>query len=148
MRISIGGLVLSRWRQPSGVKRKKITPTKSQNRKSEKGPPSNGLSSLEMSALRAFCYVGEMTGSQNQFVLIKASKNRGGEWSPDDYDVRDGHGKVVGRIMRHPQASKDQPWLWTIVAREIPPSVHNHGYSATREQAMADFKTRWAATTA
>ena len=97
---------------------------------------------------RAFCYVGEMTGSLDQFVLIKASKNRGGEWSPDDYDVRDGHGKVVGRIMRHPQASKDQPWLWTIVAREIPPSVHNHGYSATREQAMADFKTRWAATTA
>jgi len=41
--------------------------------------------------------------------------------------------------------AKDQPWFWTITAREIPPSVHNRGYSATREQAMADFKTRWAA---
>jgi hypothetical protein len=28
-------------------------------------------------------------------------------------------------------------------AREIPPPVHNRGYSATREQAMADFKARW-----
>jgi hypothetical protein len=50
--------------------------------------------------------------------------------------------------MLHPQAPKDLPWFWTITAREIPPSVYNRGYSATREQAMADFKTRWAATTA
>jgi hypothetical protein len=28
-------------------------------------------------------------------------------------------------------------------AREIPPSIHNRGYSATREQAMADFKKQW-----
>ena len=66
----------------------------------------------------------------------------------DDYDVHDSHGKIVGRIMLHPQAPKNQPWFWTIVAREILPSVHNRGYSMTREQAMADFKTRWAATTA
>jgi len=87
-----------------------------------------------------------MPGSLNQFVLIKASKSRGSEWSPDDYDVRDSHGKVVGRIMLHPQTPKDQPWFWTITAREIPPSAHNRGYSATREHAMADFKTRWSAT--
>jgi hypothetical protein len=89
-----------------------------------------------------------MMGLLNQFVLVKARKSRGGDWwSPDDYDVRDSHGKVVGRIMLHPQAPKDQPWFWTITAREIPPSIHNRGYSATREQAMADFKMRWAATT-
>ena len=77
----------------------------------------------------------------SQFVLVSARKNRGAEhWSEDDYDVRDAHGKVVGRIMRHPQVAKDKPWFWTIVAREIPPSVHNHGYAATREDAMADFK--------
>jgi hypothetical protein len=87
-----------------------------------------------------------MTGSLGQLVLIQARKSRGGEWSPDDYDVRDGHGKVVGRIMRHPQAPKDQPWFWTITAREITASIHNSGYSVTREQAMADFKMRWAAT--
>jgi hypothetical protein len=29
------------------------------------------------------------------FVLVSARKSRGGEWwSPDDYDVRDSHGKV------------------------------------------------------
>jgi hypothetical protein len=39
-------------------------------------------------------------------TLVSASKSRGGEWSPDDYDVRDKAGRVVGRIMRHPQARK------------------------------------------
>jgi hypothetical protein len=73
-----------------------------------------------------------MMGSLNQFVLVKARKSRGGDhWSPDDYDVRNSHGKGVGRIMHHPQAPKHQPWFWTIMAREIPPSVHNHGYSAS-----------------
>ena len=62
-----------------------------------------------------------------------------------DYDVRlgDGSGPVVGRIMRHPQASKGRPWLWTITARKQPPSVYNHGYAASREQAMRYFKARY-----
>jgi len=43
-----------------------------------------------------------------------------------------------------------QQSLWFIqngfpTAREIPPSVHNREYAATREQAMTDFKTRWVA---
>jgi hypothetical protein len=85
-----------------------------------------------------------MTGSLNQFVLVKARKSRGGDhWSPDDYDVRDSHGKVVGRIMLHPQAPEAQPWFWTITAREQPPSVYNRGYAASREQAMRYFKTRY-----
>jgi hypothetical protein len=80
-----------------------------------------------------------MTGSLDQFVLIKASKSRGGVWSDDDYLVRDrARNVVVGRIMLHPQAPKDLPWFWTITAREIPPSVYNRGYSATREQAIED----------
>jgi hypothetical protein len=92
--------------------------------------------------------LADMMGLLNQFVLIKARKSRGDEWwSPDDYDVRDSHSKVVGRIMHHPQAPKDLPWFWTITARGIPPSVHNRGYSVTREPAMVDFKMRWAATT-
>jgi hypothetical protein len=62
------------------------------------------------------------------------------------YIVRDrARNVVVGRIMLHPQAPKDLPWFWTITARQVPPSVHNHGYAATREQAMADFKARWLA---
>jgi hypothetical protein len=88
-----------------------------------------------------------MTGSLNQFVLVKARKSRGGDhWSPDDYDVRDSHGKVVGRIMLHPQAPEAQPWFWTITAREQPSSVYNHGYAVSREQAMRYFKARWLTT--
>src|SRR5262249_5223057 len=67
-----------------------------------------------------------MTGSLDQFVLIRASKSPGGEWSHDDYDVRDSLGKV-GRIMRHSQARKGRPWFWTITAREMSPSVHFTG---------------------
>jgi hypothetical protein len=84
-----------------------------------------------------------MTGPLDQFVLIKASKSRGGVWADDDYYVRDQAHNVVGRITLHPQAPKDKPWFWTITTRRIPPSVHNRGYSATREQAMADFKAQW-----
>jgi len=36
-----------------------------------------------------------------------------------------------------------EPWFWTITSMEKPPSVYNKGYSATLEQAMADFKKQW-----
>jgi hypothetical protein len=82
----------------------------------------------------------------HRLLLVKASGSRGDEWStPDDYDVCNRAGKVLGRIMRHPQAPDIHPWLWTITAGEIPSSVHNHGYSGTRDQAMTDLKARWAA---
>jgi hypothetical protein len=50
------------------------------------------------------------------------------------------------RILLHLQASIDRPRFCTITAREIPPTIQNRGFSATREKAMADFKARWAAT--
>jgi hypothetical protein len=56
----------------------------------------------------------------HRLVVVKASESRGGEWStPDDYDVCNRAGKVLGRIMRHPQAPDIHPWLWTITAGEI-----------------------------
>jgi hypothetical protein len=51
----------------------------------------------------------------------------------------------MGRVMLHPQAPHRHPWFWTITAVEFPSSVYNKGYSATREEAMADFKARWLA---
>src|SRR5262245_6946070 len=84
-----------------------------------------------------------------QLFLVSGRKSRGADhWDKNDYDVRlgDGSGPVVGRIMRHPQTPEGQPWFWTITAREQPPSVYNHGYAASREQAMRYFKARWAPT--
>jgi hypothetical protein len=83
---------------------------------------------------------------ETKLVLVSARKSRGADhWDKDDYDVRlgDGNGPVVGRIMRHPQASEGKPWCWTITAREQPPSVYNHGYAASREQAMRYFQARY-----
>jgi hypothetical protein len=84
--------------------------------------------------------------NDTKLVLVSARKSRGADfWDKYDYDVRlgDGSGLVVGRIMRHPQAPEAQPWFWTITAREQPPSVYNHGYAASREQAMRYFKARY-----
>lgn len=77
-------------------------------------------------------------------LLVPANKSRGGgHWRDDDYDVRNGDGRVIGRIMKHPQAKAEEPWLWTIIERRARPSTADHGYAATRGQAMADFKVRW-----
>jgi hypothetical protein len=81
-----------------------------------------------------------------KLVLVSARKSRGRDhWAKDDYDVRlgDKSGPVVGRVMRDPQAPEAQPWFWTITAREQPPSVYNHGYATSREQAMRYFKARY-----
>jgi hypothetical protein len=34
-------------------------------------------------------------------------------------------------------------WFWTITAATIRGTIHSRGYSATREQAMQDFKAQW-----
>ena len=81
-----------------------------------------------------------------QLVLVSARKSRGADhWDKDDYDVRlgDASGKVIGRIFRQPRAPMEQPWFWTITAREQQPSVYNRGYAASREQAVRYFKARY-----
>jgi hypothetical protein len=77
------------------------------------------------------------------FTLVRASKSRpSGEWSDDDYDVRYDN-RVIGRIFLHPQVPVGRPWFWSITAGEARSSIFNKGYSASREQAMADFKAQW-----
>jgi hypothetical protein len=80
-----------------------------------------------------------------QLVLVRASKSRGGgDWSDDDYDVRLGNtkGQVIGRIFFAPQSPPDRPWFWTITAR-FPQQPTERGYAATREQAMTAFRRAW-----
>ncbi|MFZ3251918.1 MAG: hypothetical protein WA214_23865 [Pseudolabrys sp.] len=43
-----------------------------------------------------------------------------------------------GRVFSRP----DSAWFWTITAHGREPSIYDRGYSATREQAMADFKAQ------
>jgi hypothetical protein len=74
-------------------------------------------------------------------TLKRASKSRpSGTWSDDDYDVFDGD-RHIGRIMWAHAASRETPWFWTITA-QFPNTMHDRGYAATREAAMARFKAR------
>ncbi len=45
--------------------------------------------------------------------------------------------------MRHPQAPKERPWFWTIIAR-VPQHPRDRGaYAASHEDATAAFKAAW-----
>ncbi|MGB9060064.1 MAG: hypothetical protein WCC50_16255 [Pseudolabrys sp.] len=80
-------------------------------------------------------------------ILKHANKNRLGavEWGPNDFDVCVSD-RCIGRIFLSAQAPQGRPWFWTITASEYQPMIHSRGYSATREQAMADFKAQWLGT--
>jgi hypothetical protein len=81
-----------------------------------------------------------------KFTLISARRYYADmSWGGEDYVVLDRKGQLVGRIILHAQRPKDRRWLWAITAPKQPPSVHNQGYSATREHAMADFNAQWVA---
>jgi len=58
------------------------------------------------------------------------------------------HGFIFGWQQMQSEAITADMWssiAKKMAGRETPPSVHNCGYSASREQAMTDFKARWLA---
>ena len=74
-------------------------------------------------------------------ILKHANKNRLGaiDWGTNDFDVCVSD-RCIGRIFLAPQSPPDHSWMWTITARDYPRTIYSRGYSATREQAMAEFK--------
>jgi hypothetical protein len=76
----------------------------------------------------------------NSLILKETAFVSGG----NDYTILDGD-RAIGRIFLSPASPPDRNWFWTITAVDFKPSMHNHGYSETREQAMADFKAQWLA---
>ena len=77
-------------------------------------------------------------------ILKHANKNRLGaiDWGTNDFDVCVSD-RCIGRIFLAPRSPPDRSWMWTITARDYPRTIHSRGYSATREQAMAEFKKQW-----
>jgi hypothetical protein len=60
---------------------------------------------------------------------------------PDEsYTVFDGN-RCVGHIMHTHQSPEGKPWFWTVFVRS-PHDIHDRGYAATREEAMADLEVR------
>ena len=74
------------------------------------------------------------------FTLVRSNKNRGG--GDDDFDLRDSE-RVIGRIVRHPQAPREAPWFRVITAEGRKTSLADRGYAATCEDAVVQFKTQW-----
>jgi hypothetical protein len=75
-------------------------------------------------------------------ILKKTARYYDMHWSDNDYVVLNDD-RRVGRIFLSPQSPPDCNWMWTITAMDYPRTIHSRGYSATREQAMADFKAQW-----
>jgi hypothetical protein len=59
-----------------------------------------------------------------------------------DFDVL-AKGEVVGRIFKVNAAPVGSPWMWTLAFGYHRDRAPNHGYTATREAAMAAFAKSW-----
>jgi len=80
---------------------------------------------------------------KDYLILKRASASRlSGQWNDDDFDVL-ANGEVVGRIFKVNAAPVGSPWMWTLAFGYHRDRAPNHGYTATREAAMAAFAKSW-----
>ena len=93
------------------------------------------------------CGPSVLVSKMTELVLKKIAKHFGdAPWleKENDYLVLNDAGRIIGRIVIRTRSPKGRPWVWTITAREQPPSFsNNQGYSETREQAVKDFKAQY-----
>jgi hypothetical protein len=76
-------------------------------------------------------------------ILKRAALSRpSGEWNDDDYDVL-ADGAVVGRIFNSAASPVGTSWMWTLAFGQHEDRTPTHGYTATREAAMAAFAKSW-----
>ena len=76
--------------------------------------------------------------------FVRANKSRPfGQWSEDDYDVRDDarDGPVIGRIYKLSVAPTGNWWFWAL--NLFPAVAGDSGTAETREVAMAAFEAQW-----
>jgi hypothetical protein len=80
---------------------------------------------------------------KDYLILKRASASRpSGEWNDDDYDVI-ADGAVVGCIFKVHAAPVGTPWMWTLAFGQHEDPTPTHGYTASREDAMAAFAKSW-----
>ena len=79
--------------------------------------------------------------SREQNILESEARPGDIDQGENNFEVLE-HGRCIGRLFLLPEVP-DRYWMWIITAPEYPPTFHSYGYSATREQAMADFKAQW-----
>jgi hypothetical protein len=64
-------------------------------------------------------------------LILTSTRRYFGFGDKNDYVVLGG-GRVIGRIMLHPQAPEGHPWFWSITTVDKPLSIYNKGYSVER----------------
>jgi hypothetical protein len=80
---------------------------------------------------------------QEVLILKRASASRSsGHWSDDDYEALC-NGAVVGRIFKANAPPVGSPWMWAFIMPHHVGCSPTHGYTATREAAMAAFAKSW-----
>jgi len=77
-------------------------------------------------------------------LILRHARKRPGTWGPDDYDVINGSGGVVGRIFRtRAAAPPDASWAWSITGAAVAPVVQGTGFATTKDEAKAALAQAW-----